>query len=72
MIKSVVLAILTYDMSCFKLPLSLFTELENLIASFWWGQKEQEQKIHWLSWDNMCHSKFHGGLGFEKLNELNL
>ena len=38
LIKAVVQAIPTYTMSCFKLPLGLWNELESLIRKFWWGQ----------------------------------
>ena len=39
LIKVVVQAIPTYNMSCFKLPLGLCSEIESLIRRFWWGQK---------------------------------
>ena len=37
LIKSVIHAIPTYTMSCFKLPKGLVKELEVLIQKFWWG-----------------------------------
>ena len=37
LIKSVIHAIPTYTMSCFKLPKGLVKELEVLIRKFWWG-----------------------------------
>ena len=37
LIKAVFQAILTYTMSCFKLPLGLCHEIEGLICKFWWG-----------------------------------
>ena len=39
LIKVVVQAILTYTMSCFKLPVGLCNEIEGLIRKFWWGQR---------------------------------
>lgn len=38
LIKAMALAILTHSMSCFLLPKLLLTELESLMAKFWWRQ----------------------------------
>ena len=53
LIKAVAQAIPTYTMSCFKLPNVLCDELTSRIRNFWWGQKEDERKIAWLSWEKM-------------------
>ena len=49
LIKAVALAILTYTMSCFKIPDSLCDDLTIMIRNFWWGQKSEEKKIPWVS-----------------------
>lgn len=49
LLKVIALVISMHAMSCFKLPLSLFYKLKSLMAKFWWGQREDEQKIHWIS-----------------------
>ncbi|XP_075645524.1 putative mitochondrial protein AtMg00310 [Castanea sativa] len=72
LIKAVAQAIPMYTMSCFKLPDSLCEELTNMIRNFWWGQKKEERKIAWLSWEKMCVPKFEGGMGFKQLKEFNL
>ena len=41
LIKAIVQAILTYTMSCFKLPLGLYGDIESIIRKFWWGQKSE-------------------------------
>ena len=43
-----------------------------MIRNFWWGQKQDEKKMAWLSWDKLCSPKADGGLGFKKLKEFNL
>ena len=57
LIKAVAQAIPSYTMSCFLLPMSLCEDLERDMRSFWWGQKQQEAKIAWVSWKKMCQPK---------------
>ncbi|XP_065634479.1 uncharacterized protein LOC136069649 [Quercus suber] len=72
LIKAVAQAIPTYTISCFKKPDSLCDELTSMIRNFWWGQKGDERKISWLSWDKMCETKANGGMGFRQLKQFNL
>jgi ribonuclease HI len=72
LIKAVVQAIPTYTMNCFKLPVTLCKEIEGLIRRFWWGQKGDERKIHWLRWEKLCQPKSMGGLGFRELQKFNI
>nr|XP_023884545.1 uncharacterized protein LOC111996780 [Quercus suber] len=67
LIKAVVQAIPTYTMSCFKLPLGLCSELESLIRKFWWGQRGDRRKIHWVNWETLTQPKSAGGMGFKDL-----
>ncbi|XP_042939609.1 uncharacterized protein LOC122274659 [Carya illinoinensis] len=49
LLKAVALSIPTYAMSCFLLPSGFCSKLEGLMANFWWGQKHEERRIHWVS-----------------------
>ncbi|KAK3218465.1 hypothetical protein Dsin_012435 [Dipteronia sinensis] len=51
LIKAVVQAIPTYPMSIFKLPVSLCKELSAMASKFWWGSKNGNRKISWVSWE---------------------
>ena len=51
-------------MGCFKLSVSLCNEIEALIKRFWWGQRVDRRKIHWIKWEEMTKSKAIGGMGF--------
>ena len=62
--KVVVQAIPTYSMSIFMLPKSLCKEINAIMQRFWWGHKDKENKIHWISWARLGRSKAEGGLGF--------
>lgn len=71
LIKAILQSIPTYVMSCFKLPDYLLTEIESIIAKFWWGNGES-RKIHWIKWNDLCESKRDGGMGFRDLRSFNL
>ncbi|XP_057457734.1 uncharacterized protein LOC130748518 [Lotus japonicus] len=71
LLKAIAQAIPTYIMSCFKLPESVCASMASLMANFWWGQKNSEKKIHWMSWANLCKPKACGGLGFRDFRSFN-
>ena len=72
LLKAVVQSLPTYTMSCFKLTKSICDDLTALFAKFWWGQRRQGQKIHWMKWGPMCRDKVVRGLGFRDLENFNL
>ena len=72
LIKAVAQAIPMYTMNCFKILDFLCDELTSLIRNFWWGQKQNERKIVWISWDKLCEPKAAGGMGFRQLKQFNL
>jgi hypothetical protein len=67
LIKAVVQAIPTYSMSVFLLPKALCRELNSMMQKFWWGHKDNDKKIHWMSWEKMGFAKDQGGMGFRDL-----
>ena len=71
LIKSVIQAIPTYTMGCFKIPMGLCNEIEAMIKKFWWGQRGDQRKIHWIKWDELTKSKNVGGMGFRDLAKFN-
>ena len=72
LIKVVAQAIPTYTIGCFKILDSLCDDMTSMIRNFWWGQKRDERKMAWLSWDKLCDSKEEVGLGFRQLKQFNL
>ena len=71
LLKAVIQAIPTYTMGCFKLLVGLCNEIETLIKKFWWGQRGDHRKIHWVKWKEMTKSKTIGGMGFRDLAMFN-
>lgn len=70
-IKSVIQAMPSYAMSCFRIPSSVCHAIERECAIFWWGQEEGKRKMHWKKWDDLCKPKCLGGLGFRNLISFN-
>ena len=62
LIKAVAQALPTYTMSCFKLQRTLCHEIETLIQKFFWGQRGDSYKIHWIKWQELCKPKSQRGM----------
>ena len=67
LIKVVAQAVPTYTMNCFKLPSGLCNDIESLIQKFWWEQRGERRKLHWVGWGVLQRPKDEGGLGFKDL-----
>ncbi|XP_040363828.1 uncharacterized protein LOC112169513 [Rosa chinensis] len=72
LIRVVAQALPNYAMSVFQLTKKLCENLEQMCARFWWGSSSDKRKIHWKKWDDLCHAKEVGGLGFKSLSEFNM
>lgn len=56
-IKSILQAIPSYAMSCFKIPVSICKEVEQICATFWWKDASGKRGMHWLNWKDLCKPK---------------
>ncbi|CAL9020040.1 unnamed protein product [Prunus brigantina] len=72
LIKAVAQAVPNYPMGVFLFPKSFCTKMESEIANFWWGQKQEERKIHWVRWTELGLPKHEGGMGFRDFHDFNL
>ena len=52
--------------------MGLCDDINSMMGQFWWGQKNEETKIHWLSWKHMSLAKKDEGLGFQDLKCFNI
>jgi hypothetical protein len=43
-----------------------------MMAKFWWGHKDNDKRIAWMSWSKMGRAKEMGGLGFRDLEWFNM
>ena len=58
-------------MSYYKLPETIYHEIEDMLAKFWWGSKNGERKVHWMSWDKVTRAKDACVMGFRGINDFN-
>jgi hypothetical protein len=42
------------------------------MAAFWWGDLEDQKKLHWCAWWRMCIPKKDGGMCFREIHAFNL
>jgi hypothetical protein len=71
LIKSVIQALPGHIMGVFKLSTGFCEQYEKLIRDFWWGDDENQRRVHWTAWDNITKPKGRGGLGFRDMHLLN-
>ena len=71
LIKAVIQALPSFAMSCFKLPSTLCHEIEVMVRKFWWGQRGNRRKVHWVKWHTLCLPKQNGGMDFREFQKFN-
>lgn len=71
LIKSVLLSILNFWMTGFKLLGQCIKEINTLCSAFFWSGPSLNVKKAKVSWDVVCSPKHEGGLGLRSLKEMN-
>lgn len=73
LIRSVSLAILSYVMQSFMIPVSLCDKIYRLNRRFLWVVKEDEKIFLALqAWENVCVPKLAGGLGLRRARDVKI
>ncbi|XP_010468460.1 PREDICTED: uncharacterized protein LOC104748533 [Camelina sativa] len=71
LLQTVLTALHVYSMSCFKLPVLLWKQIQSVFTHFWWDDKPDKKKMCWVAWDSLIESKYAGGLGFRDVEQFN-
>ena len=72
MIKYVLMSIVNFWASAFRLPSKCLEEIERLCSAFLWTGPELKSKGVKVAWKEICLTKSEGGLGIRPLKEVNL
>jgi hypothetical protein len=71
-LKAIIQAIQLFAMGIFKIPKKLCKHINDAMAGFWWGDTEEQRRMHWFVWWKMCIPNNRGGMGFRDLHSFNL
>jgi hypothetical protein len=71
LLKAVIQSLSVYAMLVFNIPKNLGKQITDAMASFWWGDTEEKNKLHWMAWWKMCIPKKFGGMDFRDLHAFN-
>ncbi|CAM8893848.1 unnamed protein product [Rhodiola kirilowii] len=71
MVKSVLQALPTYAMMCYKLPVAVCMRIARIIRKFWWTIDGDNRGIHWANPFKLSLPKEEGGLSFRDLSMFN-
>ena len=72
LLKAVAMALPTYTMTCFKLPVTICQQLSSVMAEFWWKNKRESKGLHWKAWEHLSRPKSEGSIGFKDIEAFNL
>ncbi|KAL3628179.1 hypothetical protein CASFOL_027225 [Castilleja foliolosa] len=72
LIQAVAQALPSYTMSTTLLPKSTCSQLDSALKRFWWGSNERGNSLFLKCWDVLCAPKCIGGLGFKRMEDLNM
>lgn len=71
LLKSVVMSLPIYSLSCYKLPKYICRQIEKGMARYWWCGNKDGKAIHWTAWQRLTKPKEDGGLEFKCLASVN-
>ncbi|KAJ0937659.1 putative reverse transcriptase zinc-binding domain-containing protein [Helianthus annuus] len=71
LIRSVLESLPCFYFSLYRAPVKIIQVLESLIRKFLWGGNSEIRKVHWVAWDMVASPVDMGGLGLQRLKDVN-
>ncbi|KAL7606993.1 hypothetical protein Lser_V15G19826 [Lactuca serriola] len=69
--KSMLISLGIYYFSMFHTPVSIYRDLTQIRARFFWGGEDQKRIIQWVKWEVILNDKFYGGFSIGILESFN-
>ncbi|KAJ0086550.1 hypothetical protein Patl1_07518 [Pistacia atlantica] len=70
LMKHVLTCMSTHLLAVLNVPMKVFSRLNSLMATFFWGDTNGKQKMKWCAWDRICKPYKEGGLGIRNFHEV--
>nr|XP_027102979.1 uncharacterized protein LOC113724256 [Coffea arabica] len=67
LIKHVLSSMPIHMLAVLEPPMGVISDLERMLARFFWGESEFGAKCHWAKWEKLCFPEKEGGVGFRSL-----
>ncbi|XP_015159877.1 uncharacterized protein [Solanum tuberosum] len=70
LVKHVLQSLPIHLVSAISPPSTVIKQIQNLMADFFWGWKNDRKKYHWSSWKNLSFPYEEGGVGMRNLKDV--
>ncbi|XP_058733064.1 uncharacterized protein LOC131604651 [Vicia villosa] len=67
LLKSVLSSLAIITLSFYKAPVKIIKEITRIQSNFLWGGVEENKKVHWVCWMDLCLPIEIGGLGLRRM-----
>ncbi|KAJ0074622.1 hypothetical protein Patl1_37562 [Pistacia atlantica] len=70
LMKHVLACMSTHLLAVLNVPMKVFSRLNSLMSTFFWGDLNGKPRMKWCVWDRICKPYKEGGLGIRNFHEV--